>query len=231
MPLDIKFSSHYKGYIKDPIPTKLKIPDAYKKMPGFYNGEILKPTLKKCMPFLDTLTFGYLITTSIEYILTKKEGEYVFSVSDKIPKEHLPDFDMSNHPDFQMSEQLRNKHRTIDKIFKFRNPWTIKTPPGYSCLFTQPFNRNSDIAIIDGIVDTDSYHIPVEFPFFWTGETSNDVLLQEDTIVAQVIPFKRDTWRMQVSDKIDNDSRKWISYFPKFWDNYKTKFWHKKDFR
>jgi hypothetical protein len=56
----IEFSAHedYFALKEDyPIPVKLNIPDWYKKLDHFVH---LK-TVKGCMPFLDTLTSGYLL--------------------------------------------------------------------------------------------------------------------------------------------------------------------------
>jgi hypothetical protein len=57
---EIEFSAHedYFALKEDyPTPIKLNIPEWYKKL----EHSILNLTVKGCMPFLDTLTAGYLL--------------------------------------------------------------------------------------------------------------------------------------------------------------------------
>ena len=110
-------------------------------------------------------------------------------------------------------------------------PWKIKTPPGYSCIFTNPLNKNSPIKIIDGVVDTDSFH-QVNFPFYWTGDINKELtIIQKGTPLIQVIPFKRENWKMSVKkSELDTYREKMkLSQFLK--DNYKKLFWKKKSFK
>jgi hypothetical protein len=76
---------------------------------------------------------------------------------------------------------------------KFHNYWTIKTPPGWSCLFVAPLNRASPVVeIISGIVDTDTYQSLINFPFFAVAPDGT-YTLERGTPLVQVIPFKRQT--------------------------------------
>jgi hypothetical protein len=57
---EIEFSAHEDYFeIKEdyPIPTKLNIPEWYKNL----EHSILNKTVKGCMPFLDSLTAGYIL--------------------------------------------------------------------------------------------------------------------------------------------------------------------------
>jgi hypothetical protein len=74
---------------------------------------------------------------------------------------------------------------------KFHNYWTIRTPPGVSCLFVPPLNRpNPVFEVVSGVVDTDKYVAHVNFPFF---PLAADGLhrLAKGTPLVQVIPFRR----------------------------------------
>ena len=74
---------------------------------------------------------------------------------------------------------------------KFHNPWTIRTPPGWSCLFTAPLNHTNDVVqILAGVVDTDRYQAPVNFPFVTIAGDGTHVL-EKGTPLVQVIPFQR----------------------------------------
>jgi hypothetical protein len=76
---------------------------------------------------------------------------------------------------------------------KFHNPWTIITPPGWSCLFVPPMNRLKPVfEVFSGIVDTDVYKAPVNVPFL-PRAADGDYTLERGTPLVQVIPFKRGT--------------------------------------
>jgi hypothetical protein len=76
---------------------------------------------------------------------------------------------------------------------KLHNYWTIRTPPGWSCLFVQPLNRHGlPVEIIAGVVDTDAYASLIHFPFIATAEDGLHVI-EKGTPIVQVIPFRRDS--------------------------------------
>ena len=63
---EIEFSAHedYFALKEDyPTPIKLNIPEWYKKL----DHTILNKTVKGCMPFLDTLTSGYLLKMTQDF--------------------------------------------------------------------------------------------------------------------------------------------------------------------
>ena len=65
---EIEFSAHedYFALKEDyPIPTKLNIPEWYKKLEHTITGK----TVKGCMPFLDTITSGYLLKMPQDFIV------------------------------------------------------------------------------------------------------------------------------------------------------------------
>ena len=80
-------------------------------------------------------------------------------------------------------------------------------------------------------MDTDSFEGVIEFPFYWINENTNDILLPANTPIVQIIPFKRESWKMEIKyDKDSHSSLNLIKTVNKFYDNYKTKFWNKKDY-
>jgi hypothetical protein len=232
----ITFSSPYKGFLPEPVPAKHCVPEPYKKLPNFDNNQIDQPTVKKCVPFLDVYSTGYMLLTPVEYMFTygqnekgENTGEKIIVPAMNIPPEAREKFFVNTHKNYQITPDMRNKNRTVDNVYKWPNHWHIKTPPGYSCLFIQPMNRNLPFEIISGIVDTDVYPLSVLFPFYWTGDTDKDYIIPEKTPMVQVIPFKRESWKKEIGER-NEDIRTWLSYFSKFIDNYKHKIWHKKDY-
>ena len=173
-----------------PRPAKNFIPREYKNLESFTNNDLRHSTVKKCVPFLDALTGGYIIPFFQDYLITmdfEKKNFDVRSVYGEAPP-HSP-------------EQLPNNYQNGAKpIGKFENKWAIKTPPGYSCLFMHPINTpKKDFEIISGIVDTDSWVDTVLFPYYirrHESETEKMIQIQikvGDPMV-QVIPFKRESW-------------------------------------
>jgi hypothetical protein len=131
------------------------------------------------------------------------------------------------HPIFQClgsSFVEQNKNQPFLKIF---NPWSIKTPSGYSCLFLPPLNNKDDrFEIIPGIVDTDSFISEVHFPCIFNGYKyeSLETTIKAGTPYVQVIPFKKESWRMILKEKKEDTLLKLFSIFV---NRYKKLFWNK----
>jgi len=112
------------------------------------------------------------------------------------------------------------------------NPWSIKTKLGYSTLFVQPFHRESVFTILPGIVDTDTYIAPINFPMV-INDPKFEGLIPKGTPIVQIIPFKRDSFKMKIGNKkVFNEqlnvARKLQS---KFFDKYKIMFWSRKKYK
>ena len=232
----IEFVSALKGFIPEPKPASFFIPKEYKNLTSYVTESHQNPTVKKCIPFLDTYMSGYIIPfpVDIEFIAPSKSEEGRFVINHNIPLEISHTLRVDGHSLEQISSNLRNSKRTIDDIFKFNNPWIIKTPPGYSCYFLTPLNHVLPFELIPGVVDTDTYTLPINFPFYWIGSIKNQILKQGSPM-AIVIPFKRESWKMKTSyyDTSTMHHKKIVfsALGSKIFDNYKTKFWKKKSFK
>lgn len=185
-------------------PERITLPQWYKDLPVI---DTLFPnaqpdlTAKRCIPILDAMTMGYHLVTTVDYEFKKSEktGEYHFTG----PAEMIKDKPISMHSLAQLST-LTMTDDYIPYAFKWANTWTIKTPPGYSILFTNPLNqRDLPFHIFDGVVDTDKFFMPVLFPFLM--KSGFEGVIPAGTPVVQVIPFKRDDWKMVVTTET-NDS-------------------------
>ena len=242
----ITFTSPLEGHIPHPKPSTHFIPEAFKK---FKTGEMPNDTVKGCMPFLDTFTSGYIIPlpVAIKANRLKQGEEQVFKITVPL-KLQLSEVlcslvGVSDHASRQFPESMISNYAFVPHVFKFLNPWVIKTPPGYSCLFTQPFNQNSNWKIIDGIVDTDDYNVEINFPFFWTKplEVNEQYNVNSGVPMVQVIPFKRESWKMET--KVDYEDKQRSGFITnrdlrmlplsstRFKDWYKFKYWNKKSFK
>jgi|688.fasta_scaffold202465_4 hypothetical protein len=188
-------------------------------------------TIKKCMPVFDTLTSGYILKIPGDITVYQSK----INANEKDYKTHFAWTDpgaVSGH-DIQQVEGYPHLGVHTLGFPKFLNPWIIKTQPGYSCLFTTPMHRGVPFTIIPGIVDTDTFDYPVNFPF-QMNEKGFEGVLKAGTPMVQVIPFKRDEF---ISEVYLSD-HEYKEKYPKskintenFLDSYKKNIWHKKIFR
>ena len=120
--------------------------------------------------------------------------------------------------------------------FKYLNPWKIKTPKNYSCLFVNPLNtEESGIRIISGIVDTDEYPENVNFPFFLKKLKKDEVfVLKKNDPIALVFPFLRDNWKMKIKEQTkksrDKNLESQFKLFSFIKDGYKRTVWKRKNY-
>lgn len=214
--------------IDKPQPASQFVPDWYKKMSSYTNGKKVpidsgsNGTVKKCMPVFDAITAGYIITSSADLYVEQIDGEpyYRWAAMDLIAFHST--FQTPGHP-FKKSD---------DDTPKFINNWAIKTPKGYSCLFVNPMHRDLPFTILPGIVDTDSYLRNVNFPFV-LNDLTWEGLIPAGTPIAQVIPFKRESWKMEFGTKKTNQET--LGQMDKmslvFWDRYKRFWWQRKEYK
>jgi hypothetical protein len=225
-----------------PTPIKLNIPDWYKELKHTVNQK----TIKGCMPFLDSLVTGYLLKLPSDFYIEhnveidgKKATQVVCpnrlrgNLSQQINLNYEDVGEFHNSYQLGKSEMVeKNKNLPFHKIL---NPWVIKTPPGYSCLFTPPLNNKDDrFEIISGIVDTDSFSSEINFPIIFNGDKypTLKTTLKIGTPYVQVIPFKRDDWKLKIT-KTNKDKKNESEFFLMRYvlDNYKKRFWKKKSWK
>jgi hypothetical protein len=247
---EIEFSAHedYFALKEDyPIPAKLNIPDWYKKL----DHTILNKTVKGCMPFLDSLTSGYLLKMPQDFHI-RHNVDNENEKGEKF-KDSFQTFGLHNHQQILHSKYI-NLNSGIDShslkqvegspfiqknknlpFYKILNPWKIKTPKGYSCLFVPPLNNSDDrFSIIPAIVDTDVFPNEINFPIVINGDKYP---ILEDTIkkgipYVQIIPFKRDNWKMILKSRDQKEIQCFtIFYGLKLLNIYKEKYWNKKSWK
>ena len=170
--------------IPNPVPAKRAIPDWFKNQSSFDEKTNLVKTVKKCPPFLDALTTVYTINFCSELDINVKNRSVSYDGPGKVF--------CSIHTKSQYE-----KTPIKDKIvLKFSSPWVIETPPGWSCLFLHPLNDfDSPFETIAGIVDTDTYRLPVNFPFVLK---ENNIRLTRETKMVQIIPFRRQEFSHEI---------------------------------
>lgn len=230
----------------EPIPAKLNIPEWYKKMKTYHdeNAKLFSQTIKACIPVLDSITAGYLLPLPqdivIEHNLVHQEtGEKIQNVvySNKLPFQFNTNINNDSDPQLHPPNQVggkdsfwakKNDNYNINKIL---NPWRITTPLGYSCLFIPPMHREMDyFHIIPGVVDTDNFDSKINFPFVINHDKYKTIQkhIPQGTPYVQVIPFKRENWKMKVSEESTKGVISRLRWGLKYLNVYKQKIWSKK---
>lgn len=207
-----------------PVPASKVIPDWYKQTESYIGGKRqptgqgdTSGTIKRCMPVFDAITAGYIICLPADVYISQKDG--------------APYYEWSNFGLVQFHPVIQAPLHPKANAFpypKWINPWAIKTAPGYSTLFVQPFHRESEFTILPGLVDTDTYSAAVNFPFV-LNDIKFEGIIPAGTPIAQVIPIKRDQWKMKIGDA--DQARVTTRLQSKMFDRYKSLFWHKKEYK
>jgi hypothetical protein len=185
------------------------LPEWYKKMSPFFEiKNTTELTVKKCIPILDALTTGYVLVTTSDYYFNydEKTNLIEFSGENIVGTSHGSQKAITFHPTDQIGE-MPVSPEFIKYAFKWGSDWLIKTPKGYSTIFTHPFNAPYlPFYTLTGVVDTDTYTMPVLFPFLMKNNFIG--VIEKGTPVVQIIPFKRDDWKKKIYDKISSYSSK-----------------------
>jgi hypothetical protein len=183
------------GILPRPVPAVLGLPDWFKTLPQkAFNPTMGEETLtvKKCPPFIDAMTYGFLIPLPMD--LTVQEGE--FSWQFDVPEGFVSEYSHSPIGFHDPSQAAGTPFFDDDRfIIKFNNFWTIQAPKGYSLLFTHPINRSDlPFTTLTGLVDCDTfYDSPLNFPARWHDPGFSGVLAK-GTPIAQCLPVKREGW-------------------------------------
>ncbi len=176
------------GVIAEPAPAKSAMPDWFRKLPPVDKTHVHANnnglTVKRCMPFLDALTTGWILPLAATVRLEIKDGGRTVDAGWDLDRVMV-----SNHAMHQIAGNPFEPRPPC----KFHNYWTIVTPPGWSTLFVSPLNRPSGVfECIAGIVDTDTYHSLINFPFIATAP-DGVYTIERGTPLVQVIPFRRES--------------------------------------
>lgn len=198
MTLTFRCAPELEKILPRPIPAVLGLPDWFKAMPQKTFNPIMgkdDQTVKRCPPFIDAMTFGFLVPLAVD--LEVHDGE--FSWNFEAPEGYIGDVnEFPQSPiDFHDPSQVVGTPLFDEDRFviKFNNFWTIEAPAGYSLLFAHPANRaDLPFTTLAGLVDSDRfYKFPIQFPARWHNPDFNGVL-PKGTPIAQCIPVKREGW-------------------------------------
>lgn len=217
--------------LEKPYPSIQNTPSWFKTMPRYIHGHPdvdsygdPNSTIKKCLPVVDMMGSGYHIPLYSD-VWVENAGELNLSFRWSI--------DSMEVVTSQKAEQHKNYPVPLgyyEPVFKWVNPWIVKTPPGWSTLFLHP-QHHEDLPFhsFSALVDTDKHPIPVNFPFFL--RKGFDGLIPKGTPLIQVIPFKREKFKAVYKSDEDNFfKRAWDKAHSVFFERYQKHFWSQKTY-
>jgi hypothetical protein len=181
-------------------------------------------TYKKCTPFFDAMTIGYMAYLTSDVEVTRKEDGSIFVMwrgGRTIITAHSAD-QWNGFP---------CPTGYYPFVYKWHNQHSLDIPDGYSLLFTDPINRTDlPFKTISGVVDCDKYNIQVHFPFFI--EKSFVGIIPAGTPITQIIPIKREPWKRMVLDYEEEYAPRLMEkYLSKIKRSYKTSYWQRKEYK
>jgi hypothetical protein len=230
------FSEIAQNILPTPLPATKFIPKWYSKMNLFMNSEktyglsdSLAPntTMKACTPFLDALTIGYIWYLPTDLQIKKNFQGYDFYFTWRTEGNFITHHSEDQHP------TLPPSINGTSFVSKFQFDFLINTPKGYSTFFTHPINRHDlPFRTFSGIVDTDTYNLPIQFPFQLLNFDEDSIIIEKNTPVCQFFPFARKNWNSEIEKYDEIKHRKKMFYFKSFIKrSYKNNFWHPKEFK
>ena len=183
------------GWLPPPVPAAQGLPEWLRRMPPEALNAIAgvaDDTVKRCPPFIDAMTSGYLIPLVCDVAV--ENGQLVWDVD--LPTSRLVAFPRSPIGFHDPSQVAGTPLFDADRfLLKFHNLWTIEAPEGYAVLFTHPFNRfDLPFTTLTGLVDCDRFNDAwIHFPAVWR-DSGFEGVLPKGTPVAQCIPVRRERW-------------------------------------
>lgn len=239
---DIKFypfNQETVDFAPPPQPAYKHLPDWYKLQPGYAGDEknflsrgMSSSTIKRCMPIYDVISSGYIIYFPCDIFIDATNPEKLFYTLPEGVK-GIKSVLFSFHSAEQVSHYPRETetyHKEILRILPF---WSVGTDKGYSCLFTQPFHREpTPIKLFSAVIDTDNYISDGHLSMYIKKDFKGTI--ERGTPLAQIIPFKRDSYEMSFASV--NDSKNILSkqrFFvrSKFSNFYRNHMRQRKDYK
>jgi hypothetical protein len=183
--LEVVVPDKMKGMYELPQPASKHIPTWYRQTDLHHNDRNpLHKSVRACMPFLEALTFGWVIPVPTDIAITQDSGKINVEWS-------AINFEaMGNHPKEQVGGEAFPHE---GEILKFNLPYALRTPKGVSTLYMPPLNRvETRFRPFSGVVDTDKYISETNIPALLLDDEFEGII-EAGTPLVQVIPFDRDS--------------------------------------
>lgn len=218
----ITFVSSYDGF-KDieelrPYPALKNIPQWYKDIPldidnNKYKSKLIPNlrTAKTCPSFIDILQEGFILPAHTDmHFRVEDDGTIEWKTAN-------PSFNIELHNNNQF---VNHTNTPIRQVFKIIYPYHVIVPKGYS-IRQMPliWDYNKDWHISYGTFKADK--IPeIALQLNYTS-TNNEIYIKAGTPLCQYIPYKRESFKMEIGDYKDYHDIIWQS-----WHRASTSFKH-----
>lgn len=228
-PLEIIFHPTFgttQSWAPEPIPAAKAVPQWYRDADRI--NEYGEHDLKLCVPFLDAMMAGYMLTTPTDLtVIVRNKG--------KKNEETLIECQIEQSVDW------RGHHQTIKTLprphkHKYAQwAWVIQygpqLPTGWSALFTHPLNRHDlPFTTMSGFVDSDKWKGGGLFPFFLKDDFEG--IIPQGTPYCQIIPIQRQEWTHRTVPynqyRVDQATAKLKGANPDGTGGYRKYYWQKK---
>lgn len=174
--------------IPKPYQSRKLIPDWFKALSPKLNDGLNSSTIKRCPPFLDAMSVGWIIPLAADVEFTTNSNASNVNYKWNFYKPMV-----ENHSFSQITNDKAPNPLLPKPPIKFLNYWMIKVPKGYSVLFLPPMNRpDHRFTCMAGLVDCDGYFEYINFPFTFNQPNYHGVI-EAGTPLVQCIPIKRDS--------------------------------------
>jgi hypothetical protein len=211
-------------------PAKNHIPEWYKKITKWKNNEIFtlekgfEGTVKRCVPFLESLITGYMIVLPHDLYVKNNNGQPYLTW---------------NENGVQFAPTFRDEVSSINLVpaghYPIEYTWQTSVantvPLGYSVLLTHPFNRHDlPFTTLSGIVDGGFIMSPSgNVPFYI--KQGFEGIIPQGTPIAQILPFRQENWSSKKRDGLVKESEKHLRMSQAIFSGwYKKTFWQKKEY-
>jgi hypothetical protein len=205
-------------FVEVPKPSSKFIPEWWKKQELETKGAKIFDNLsfKACVPFLDSLTSGYMIYTNQDIVVSLDNGSPYLSWQTSPEPASFRTLDQNLPVPFGHD----NSH------FAWKIHFGFQLPKGYSVLITHPLNRfDLPFTTVSGIVDEG---VPWGGNFsFWINKNFEGII-PKGTPIAQMIPFRTESWKSERSDNLTEYAQNRLHEKLTIVSGYYKKFIHKK---
>lgn len=212
------------GIIPKPKPANHFFPKWYKNMPAQFDpDDPMSGTMKRCVPVRDAIGMGYIIPLWAEVNIKTMVDDIQYTWNPGFGRSVISTHGANQVKGCPAAENSEFGYMPL----KFENPWIIKTPPGWSCMFISPIGHFEErFSLLTAVVDTDNYYNHVNLPFIWNEPGS--YTLKKGEPIVQVIPFKREEWNSSIGyGLIDENAqaKSATNLGTHMKDAYKTEYW------
>jgi hypothetical protein len=177
------------------------------------------------MPFLDSLTMGYVMVTWTDIQVTPVSKD---RVDITWLMEPTPLISRSR----EIGGMIPRPAGHLDTHYAWQTQYGIELPAGYSLLVTHPLNRfDLPFTTLSGIIDADVYSATGSLPFFM--KQGFEGIIPAGTPFAQLIPIKRDNWESEMGTEKDTRKAHQDAYnsLSVISGLYKRKLWNRKEYK